>query len=145
MLPLLSGVQSTSTALEAERIRMEVISQNIANANTSRGPDGKPYQRQEVVFEAMLNRQLTGASALDAGSKGVLVSRITKDASPPRLVYNPGHPDANPQGMVAMPNINVHEEMVDMIAASRSFEANLAVVKNARSMALQTLSIGKRA
>lgn len=124
---------------------MEVISQNIANANTSRGPDGKPYQRQEVVFEAMLNRQLTGASALDAGSKGVMVSRITKDSSAPRLVYNPGHPDANPQGMVAMPNINVHEEMVDMIAASRSFEANLAVVKNARSMALQTLSIGKRA
>ncbi|KAF0171815.1 MAG: flagellar basal-body rod protein FlgC [Limisphaerales bacterium] len=145
MLPLLSGVQSTSTALEAERIRMEVITQNIANANTSRGPDGKPYQRQEVVFEAMLNRQLTGASALDAGSKGVMVSRITKDSSAPRLVYNPGHPDANPQGMVAMPNINVHEEMVDMIAASRSFEANLAVVKNARSMALQTLSIGKRA
>lgn len=145
MLPLLSGVQSTSTALEAERIRMEVITQNIANANTSRGPDGKPYQRQEVVFEAMLNRQLTSASALDAGSKGVMVSRITKDSSAPRLVYNPGHPDANPQGMVAMPNINVHEEMVDMIAASRSFEANLAVVKNARSMALQTLSIGKRA
>ncbi len=145
MLPLLSGVQSTATALEAERIRMEVISQNIANANTSRGPDGKPYQRQEVVFEALLNRQLTGVSALDAGSKGVMVSRITKDSAPPRLVYNPGHPDANPQGMVAMPNINVHEEMVDMIAASRSFEANLAVVKNARSMALQTLSIGKRA
>lgn len=145
MLPLISGVQSTSTALEAERIRMEVISQNIANANTSRGPDGKPYQRQEVVFEAVLNRQLRGNFALDAGSKGVMVSRITKDAAPPRLVYNPGHPDANPQGMVAMPNINVHEEMVDMIAASRSFEANLAVVKNARSMALQTLSIGKRA
>lgn len=143
MLPLLSGVQSTSSALEAERIRMEVISQNIANANTSRGPDGKPYQRQEVVFEAMLNRQMVGGTQ-DAGSKGVHVSRITKDSSPPRLVYNPGHPDANPQGMVAMPNINVHEEMVDMIAASRSFEANLAVVKNARSMALQTLGIGKR-
>jgi flagellar basal-body rod protein FlgC len=145
MLPLLSGVQSTSTALEAERIRMEVISQNIANANTSRGPDGKPYQRQEVIFEAMLNRQLSGNFALDAGSKGVMVSRIAKDSAPPRLVYNPGHPDANPQGMVAMPNVNVHEEMVDMIAASRSFEANLAVVKNARSMAMQTLSIGKRA
>ncbi|MBI5800748.1 MAG: flagellar basal body rod protein FlgC [Verrucomicrobia bacterium] len=140
-MSLLSGVQSTSTALEAERIRMEVISQNIANANTTRGPDGKPYQRQEVVFEAMLNRQLAGP---DAGGKSVHVARITKDATPPRLVYNPGHPDANPQGMVAMPNINVHEEMVDMIAASRSFEANLAVVKNARSMALQTLNIGKR-
>lgn len=145
MLPLLSGIQSTSTALEAQRIRMEVISQNIAHANTSRGADGKPYQRQEVVFEAMLNRQLQGPGGLDAGGKGVMVSRITKDTAPPRFVHNPGHPDANQQGMVAMPNINVHEEMVDMIAASRSFEANLAVVKNARSMALQTLNIGKRA
>lgn len=145
MLPLLSGIQITSTALEAQRIRMEVISQNIAHANTSRGADGKPYQRQEVVFEAMLNRQLQGPGGLDAGGKGVMVSRITKDTAPPRFVHNPGHPDANQQGMVAMPNINVHEEMVDMIAASRSFEANLAVVKNARSMALQTLNIGKRA
>ncbi|MEN9573720.1 MAG: flagellar basal body rod protein FlgC [Verrucomicrobiota bacterium] len=143
MIPLLSGVQSTSSALEAERIRMEVISQNIANANTTRGPDGKPYQRQEVVFETLLNRQLSGGP--DAGTKSVHIARISKDTAEPRLVYNPGHPDANQQGMVAMPNINVHEEMVDMIAASRSFEANLAVVKNARSMAMQTLNLGKRA
>jgi flagellar basal-body rod protein FlgC len=143
MLSLLSGVQSTSSALEAERIRMEVISQNIANANTTRGPDGKPYQRQEVVFETLLNRQLSGG--MDAGTKSVHIARISKDTTEPRLVYNPGHPDANKQGMVAMPNINVHEEMVDMIAASRSFEANLAVVKNARSMAMQTLNLGKRA
>ena len=143
MLSLLSGVQSTSSALEAERIRMEVISQNIANANTTRGPDGKPYQRQEVVFETLLNRQLSGG--MDAGTKSVHIARISKDTTEPRLVYNPGHPDANQQGMVAMPNINVHEEMVDMIAASRSFEANLAVVKNARSMAMQTLNLGKRA
>ena len=143
MLSLLSGVQSTSSALEAERIRMEVISQNIANANTTRGPDGKPYQRQEVVFETLLNRQLSGG--MDAGTKSVHIARISKDTTEPRLVYNPGHPDANKQGMVAMPNINVHEEMVDMIAASRSFEANLAVVKNARSMAMQTINLGKRA
>lgn len=143
MLSLLSGVQSTSSALEAERIRMEVISQNIANANTTRGPDGKPYQRQEVVFETLLNRQLSGG--MDAGTKSVHIARISKDTTEPRLVYNPGHPDANQQGMVAMPNINVHEEMVDMIAASRSFEANLAVVKNSRSMAMQTLNLGKRA
>ena len=143
MLSLLSGVQSTSSALEAERIRMEVISQNIANANTTRGPDGKPYQRQEVVFETLLNRQLSGG--MDAGTKSVHIARISKDTTEPRLVYNPGHPDATKQGMVAMPNINVPEEMVDMIAASRSFEANLAVVKNARSMAMQTINLGKRA
>jgi flagellar basal-body rod protein FlgC len=143
MLPLLAGVQSTATALEAERIRIEVINQNIANANVTRGPDGRPYQRQEVVFESVLNRQIQGSGGYDSGGKGVLVSRIAKDTKPPRLVYNPGHRDANEQGMVALPNINVHEEWVDMIAASRAFEANLAVVKNARSMALQTLAIGK--
>ena len=71
------------------------------------------------------------------------IARIQKDPRPPRMVYNPSHPDANAQGMVAMPDINIHEEMVDMIASSRAFEANLAVVKNARTMAMQTLSIGK--
>jgi flagellar basal-body rod protein FlgC len=143
MIPLLNGVQATSSALEAGRIRMEVISQNIANAHTTRGPDGKPYQRQEVVFEALLARQIGGNGGV-AGN-GVAVSRITKDDAPPRLVYNPGHPDANAQGMVALPNVNIHEEMVDMISASRAFEANLAVIKNARSMAMQTLNLGKRA
>ena len=72
------------------------------------------------------------------------VARIDKDNRPSRLVFNPGHPEADAEGMVAMPNVNIHEEMADLIAASRAFEANLAVVKNARSMALQTLSIGRR-
>lgn len=143
MIPLLNGVQATSSALEAGRIRMEVISQNIANAHTTRGPDGKPYQRQEVVFEALLARQIGGNGGVSGN--GVAVSRITKDDAPPRLIYNPGHPDANAQGMVALPNVNIHEEMVDMISASRAFEANLAVIKNARSMAMQTLNLGKRA
>ena len=84
------------------------------------------------------------AGALGAAAQGVQVSRIEKDARPPRLVFNPGHPEADTEGMVAMPNINIHEEMADMIVASRAFEANLAVVKNARMMALQSLSIGKR-
>jgi flagellar basal-body rod protein FlgC len=96
--------------------------------------DGKPYQRQEVVFESMLR---------EAGAKGVQIARVQKDTRPPRMVYNPSHPDANAQGMVATPNINIHEEMVDMIASSRSYEANLAVIKNARAMAMQALSIGK--
>jgi flagellar basal-body rod protein FlgC len=74
----------------------------------------------------------------------VQIARVQKDSRPPRMIYNPGHPDANAQGMVAMPNINIHEEMVDMIASSRSYEANLAVIKNARTMAMQALSIGKR-
>ena len=143
MINLLSGIASTASALNAERIRMEVVSQNIANANTTRDVDGKPYQRQHVVFEKILNQQF-GSQALAAGEAGVQVARIEKDARPPILVFNPGHPDADRNGMVAMPNISIHEEMADLIVSSRAFEANLAVVRNARSMALQTLAIGKR-
>jgi flagellar basal-body rod protein FlgC len=127
--------------LDAERVRMDIISQNIANANTTRGPNGKPYQRQEVVFETVLKAQQDEAAG--AGEQTVQVAHIQNDSRPPRLVYNPGHPDADAHGMVAMPDINMQQEMVDMITSSRSYEANLAVVKNARSMAMQALSIGK--
>ena len=142
MINLLTGIDSTSSALDAERIRMDGISQNIANANVTKDVDGKPYQRQEVVFESVLRAQQEMDSP-DAGSRTVQIARVQKDARPPRMVYNPSHPAANAQGMVAMPNINIHEEMVDMIASSRSYEANLAVVKNARTMAMQALSIGR--
>jgi flagellar basal-body rod protein FlgC len=142
MINLLTGIDSTASALDAERIRMDIIAGNIANANVSRDVDGKPYQRQEVVFEAVLRAQQNSDSP-EAGSQTVQIARVQKDSRPPRLIYNPGHPDANAQGMVAMPNINIHEEMVDMIASSRSYEANLAVVKNARSMAMEALSIGR--
>ncbi|MBP9902811.1 MAG: flagellar basal body rod protein FlgC [Verrucomicrobia subdivision 3 bacterium] len=140
---ILNGINATSSALNAERIRMEVISQNIANANTTHDVDGKPYQRQQVVFERMLDQQqaLNGSGV---GSSSVQVARIEKDSRAPNLVYSPGHPDADANGMVATPNISIHEEMADMIVSSRAFEANLAVVRNARSMALQTLAIGKR-
>ena len=139
-----TGIDSTSSALAAERVRMEVITQNIANANTTRGLDGKPYQRQVVVFEQALQNAQGAFSGIGGNPQTVEVARIDKDNRPPRIVYNPGHPDADADGMVALPNINIHEEMADLIAASRAFEANLAVVKNARSMAQQTLSIGKR-
>jgi flagellar basal-body rod protein FlgC len=142
MISLLTGIDSTASALDAERVRMDVISQNIANVNTTKGIDGKPYQRQEVVFENVLRAQQDSDGAT-SGPQTVQVARIQKDTRPPRLVYSPGHPDADANGMVAMPDINIHGEMVDMIAASRSYEANLAVVKNARSMAMQALSIGK--
>jgi flagellar basal-body rod protein FlgC len=142
MINFLPGIDSTTAALNAERIRMDVISQNIANANTTHGVGGKPYERQQVVFETMLNQQ----QQLDpAGNQmpEVRIARIEKDSRPPQLVYSPGHPDADKDGMVAMPNVNIHEEMADLITSSRSFEANLAVLKNARTMALQTLAIGK--
>ena len=119
---------------------MDVISENIANMNTTRAADGKAYQRQHVVFEMLLNQAAENGSLSPSG----IAVRVEKESRPPRMVYDPGHPDANTDGMVAMPDINIHEEMVDLISASRTFEANLAVLKNARTMALQTLAIGKR-
>jgi flagellar basal-body rod protein FlgC len=141
MVQILSGIQSTTAALEAERTRLDIISENIANAHTTHGPDGKPYQRQVVVFESALQQALGAEN--QSQTPTLRVARIDKDPRPPIMAYEPGHPDADANGMVALPNVNIHEEMADMIAASRSFEANLAVVKNARAMALQTLAIGK--
>ena len=144
MISMIPGAEATSSALNAERIRMEVVSENIANANTTRGLDGKPYKRQQVVFESILRQQQAGLGGGGGHAQGVQISRIEKDDRPATMVFNPGHPDANVNGMVQMPNINVHEEMSDMISSSRAFEANLAVMKNAKAMAMQTLSIGKR-
>ncbi len=138
MIDLLPGVQSSAAALDAERTRLDVISENIANANTTRGPDGKPYQRQEVVFESALQQAMNGQQA-----PTLKVAGIIKDQTPSETVYDPGSPDADSQGMVAMPNVNINTEMADMILASRAFDANVAAVKNAREMALQVLSIGK--
>jgi flagellar basal-body rod protein FlgC len=140
MIELLSGIKNTSAALEAERTRLDVIAQNIANAHTTRDVDGHPYQRRVVVFENELQNAVgTDGSDLPA----MKVARIERDPRPPLEVYDPGNPVADGRGMVSMPNINIHEEMADMISASRTFEANLAVVKNARSMAMQTLAIGR--
>jgi flagellar basal-body rod protein FlgC len=143
MINLLPGIQSSASALEAERVRMEVVSQNIANANVSNYEHGKPYQRQVVHFATVLGAQTTGGMG-GATPEAIQVARIEKDTRPPRLIYNPNDPAHDANGWVAMPDINVHEEMVDLIAASRTFEANLAVVRTSRNMALQTLAIGKR-
>jgi flagellar basal-body rod protein FlgC len=144
MINILNGIDSTSSALNAERIRMDVVSQNIANVNTTRGLDGKPYARQQVVFESVLKDQLKPAGTLETEPQLVRVAHIESARRPPRMIYQPGHPDADANGMVAMPNINIYEEMIDLMSASRAYEANLNVVKTARSMAIQTLGIGKR-
>lgn len=143
MINILSGLDSTAAALNAERLRMDVVGQNIANAQITKGLDGLPYQRERVVFETALAAAQSGQVGGSGLAQGP-VARIVKDSEPPLLVYRPGHPEADANGMVAMPNINIHEEMVDMMVASRSFEANLAVIKTSRAMAMQTLSIGKR-
>jgi flagellar basal-body rod protein FlgC len=142
MIQILTGIQNTSAALDAEHTRLDVISQNIANAHTTHDVNGKPYQRQVVVFETALQNAMNG-DGTGAKLPAIQVAKIERDPRPPMLVYDPGNPEANGQGMVAMPNVNIHEEMADLISASRTFEANLAVVKNARLMAQQTLGIGK--
>lgn len=136
----------SSSALTAGRTRMNLISSNLANANATRTPEGGPYKRKDAVFaatpvESPFNRELDGATARQV--RKVEVSEIVEDQNPPRLQYDPGHPDANPQGYVAMPNVNVVEEMADMIGATRAYEANVTAVQAAKSMALKTLEIGR--
>ena len=138
MIDILTGVQSTAAALDAEQTRLNVISENIANADTTHGPDGKPYRRQMVVFESALQQAMNGQTV-----PTLRVAAIEKDLSPLQMIYDPGNPDANAQGMVEMPNVNVQEEMADLISASRTYEANLAVVHNARTLADQTMAMDK--
>jgi flagellar basal-body rod protein FlgC len=141
MIQTLTGIQNTAAALSAEQTRLDVISENIANANTTHGVDGKPYQRQVVVFESALQNAMNADGGVQIPA--VQVARIEKEDVPPIKIYDPGNPAADESGMVSMPNININEEMADMISASRTYEANLAVAKNARTMAMETLSIGK--
>jgi len=137
---LVPAIGISSTGLSAEARRMEVIANNVANANTSVGPDGKVFRRQEVIFAARLAERMADNEKVGAG---VELQEIIEDQRPPKRVYRPGHPDADAEGFVEMPNINVMEEMVDMISASRSYEANLSAIKTARNMAAQALEIMK--
>lgn len=135
---LITGIDVTAGALNAQKTRLDIVAQNIANAQTTRTANGTPYQRQVVSFESELIRR-TGGVALQS----VKVGAIQPDRTPGQQVYNPQHPDAGPDGLVVMPNVNLSYEMVDLITASRAYEANLSVVKNARQMALKALEIGK--
>ena len=137
---LISGIDIIGSALNAQKTRLDIVAQNIANAQTTRTPNGGPYQRQVVSFETELVRRAGGAGA---SVQSVKVATIAADRTPGQQVYNPQHPDAGPDGLVTMPNVNLSYEMVDLITASRAYEANLAVAKNAREMALKTLQIGK--
>jgi len=135
---LISGIDVTASALNAHKTRLDIVAQNIANAQTTRTPEGKPYQRQIVSFESELLRRAGGASL-----QSVRVAAIDSDRTPGQQVYNPQHPDAGADGLVTMPNVNLSYEMVDLITASRAYEANLSVAKSARQMAMRTLEIGK--
>lgn len=139
-MSLISGIDITAGALNAQKTRLDMVAQNIANAQTTRTPNGGPYQRQIVSFETELVRRegLTGPAL-----QSVKVATVSTDRTPGQQVFNPQHPDAGPDGLVTMPNVNLSYEMVDLISASRAYEANLTVAKNSRQMALKTLQIGK--
>ena len=136
-----TAMEVSASGLSAERTRMNVAASNLANAQTTQAAGGGPYKRRDLVLSSAAVPGVDGPFA-DA-VKGVTVSQITQDTAPPRLEYDPGHPQANPQGYVAYPNINPVEEMVDMITASRAYEAGITTMSTATSMAERALGIGK--
>ncbi len=150
---LFSSINTASTGLSAERMRLDVISDNIANANTTRTAEGGPFRKSRVVFRPMVDQPYWRSpflpDKLDNGiGEGVRVSKIEKDMdSELRLVYDPTHPDAiktGPRkGYVEYPNVNIVNEMVDMISATRAYEANVAVMDGSKSMFQKALSIGR--
>jgi flagellar basal-body rod protein FlgC len=142
----------SASGLTASRVRMDVVAENLANAQTTRGPNGGPYRRKEVVLQTAGGGdgfQTALASAAGnmpgAGSSqqpgGVQVTGIVTDNSRPRMVYDPSHPDANAQGYVAMPNVNPVTEMVDLISSSRTYEANVTAMQTAKSMFSKTFDL----
>jgi flagellar basal-body rod protein FlgC len=128
-----------ASGMTAERFRLNVISQNLANSDTTRTEEGGPYRRKAIVFEEALNKTTKGKEEFS----GVKISSIVDDPSPFRLVYDPNHPDANEEGYVEYPNVNVLREMIDMISAQRAYEMNAAVVNSAKSMYNSALGIGR--
>ncbi|MBN1670909.1 MAG: flagellar basal body rod protein FlgC [Kiritimatiellae bacterium] len=141
-MSLIPAIDISASGLTAEKTRMEVIANNVANAETTRGPDGKVFRRREAIFAARLSDALEAEPEQDR-LRGVEVRDILEDPRPPDRKYRPGHPDADSEGYVELPNISPIEEMVDMITASRAYEANLAAMKMAKEMATRALEIGK--
>ncbi len=139
----------SASALTAQRLRMDVISSNIANAETTRASvvDGKavPYKRKLVVMEASESDKFSNIlnSKMNSSTQGVKVQSIIEDSSPLKPVYNPSHPDADAEGYVYMPNVDITKEMVDMLSASRSYEANITMLNASKAMVSKALEIGR--
>ncbi|QKY69027.1 flagellar basal body rod protein FlgC [Lentibacillus sp. CBA3610] len=152
-MSIFHAINTSASSLTAQRLRMDVVSSNIANAQTTRAvlnEDGEyePYRRKMVTlepsgnsFQSFLNQAVDSGS--DGSGSGVNVSQITEDESPFKVVYNPGHPDANDAGYVEMPNVDPLKEMVDMMGATRSYEANITSLNASKNMLLKALEIGK--
>ncbi len=143
-MDLFDSFKIASSAMKSQRIRLNTVSSNLANIETTRTPEGGPYRKRSVVFQSSqtpFGQQLE--QSLKGAEQGVEVTAIQVSQAPPKMVHNPSHPDADEQGFVAMPNINLLEEMVDMNSATRAYEANVTVIKSAKRMALKALEIGR--
>ena len=137
-----TAMEVSASGLSAERTRMNVAASNLANAQTTQAEGGGPYKRKDVVLSAV-DMPGAGGSPFANAVKGVAVSQVTQDNAPPRMEYDPGHPQADAKGYVAYPNVNPVEEMVDMITASRAYEAGVTSMSTAVNMAERALGIGK--
>ena len=141
---ILGIMQVSASGLSAERTRLQTTSQNIANARTTRTDEGGPYKRKIPVFQATELSSGPFSDLMEAKLAAPVVVDVIEDQRDAEMVYDPGHPDADPEtGLVAMPNVNLVEEMVDMITASRSYEANVTAMSSTKSMALKALEIGR--
>jgi flagellar basal-body rod protein FlgC len=125
----------SGSAVAAQSQRLNVVASNLANADSVAGPDGQPYKGRQVVFQSV-------PSATDPTSAGVRVDSVVEDTAQPRRVYSPGHPQADENGYVTMSNVNVVDEMVNMISASRGYQTNIDVMNTAKTMLQQTLQLG---
>ena len=143
-MDIINSFKISSSALKAQSIRLNTISSNLANIETTSTPEGGPYKKKSVYFQST---PLSFKEQLDAqvngNLQGVEVTKIIEDNTPAKKVYNPSHPDADENGYVEMPNISVLEEMVDMMSATRSYQANVTAIKSAKRMALKALEIGR--
>ncbi|MDX6715815.1 MAG: flagellar basal-body rod protein FlgC [Baekduia sp.] len=145
---LFDAIDVTGSGLSAERLRMDVTSENLANAQTTKGANGQPYRRKEVVLQqaggvGSFGSALTVAMGRGSAAKvsGVQVSGIVEDQTPLKRIYDPGHPDADKKGYVTMPNVNTVTEMTDLISSSRAYEANVTAMQTAKTMFIKTLDI----
>lgn len=147
MSDYISGMRISSSGMTAQRARLNAISSNIANINTTQTPEGGPYRRKDVVFEAMPDARNFGEILTSTNPKSnmqrVQVTDVVSDLKAPLMKYDPDHPDANPEGYVAYPNINLMEEMTNMIQATRAYEANVSALQASKDMAMSALELGR--
>ncbi len=145
---MFNSINVSASGLTAERLRMDVISRNIANANVTRTATGTPYRRQVPIFKSQSSKSFrdvfdTSVSKLANNFEGVEVVDVVDDMSAFKEVYNPNHPDADERGIVLMPNVDTVTEMINLISASRSYEANVTSLNTAKSMAMKALELGR--